>query len=238
MSEIYNIYCDESCHLENDHLGVMVLGAVWNPKNKSKDIARKIREIKNLNGLHSNQEIKWVKVSPNKKKFYIDLVEYFFSCPDLHFRAVLVPNKDKLCHKVHKQTHDSWYYKMYFVMLRQIFCPNAQYNIYLDIKDTFGGQKICKLHNVLCNSMYDFSQSVVKNVQLVRSHEVEQVQLADLFIGAVSYLNREHFGSKAKLAVINRIKSSTNYDLKHSTLLKEDKFNILRWVSSGEIDNE
>lgn len=31
MSTGFNIYCDESCHLENDHQRVMVLGAVWTP---------------------------------------------------------------------------------------------------------------------------------------------------------------------------------------------------------------
>ncbi len=29
MSDIFNVYCDESCHLENDQQNVMVLGAVW-----------------------------------------------------------------------------------------------------------------------------------------------------------------------------------------------------------------
>ena len=29
LSEHYNVYCDESCHLENDHQKVMTLGAVW-----------------------------------------------------------------------------------------------------------------------------------------------------------------------------------------------------------------
>jgi len=28
MSLIYNIYCDESCHLEHDRQPVMVLGAI------------------------------------------------------------------------------------------------------------------------------------------------------------------------------------------------------------------
>ena len=28
MKQIINVYCDESCHLENDHIPVMVLGAV------------------------------------------------------------------------------------------------------------------------------------------------------------------------------------------------------------------
>lgn len=26
----YNIYCDESCHLENDRQPIMVLGGMWN----------------------------------------------------------------------------------------------------------------------------------------------------------------------------------------------------------------
>ena len=34
MPRTYNIYCDESCHLEHDHLGVMALGAVWCPAEK------------------------------------------------------------------------------------------------------------------------------------------------------------------------------------------------------------
>jgi len=31
MSENYNVYCDESCHLLGDEQEVMVLGAVWCP---------------------------------------------------------------------------------------------------------------------------------------------------------------------------------------------------------------
>jgi hypothetical protein len=33
-SRVYNVYCDESCHLENDHQKVMVLGAVRYPLKK------------------------------------------------------------------------------------------------------------------------------------------------------------------------------------------------------------
>lgn len=35
MSDIVNVYCDESCHLGNDHQKVMVLGAVWYPFDKT-----------------------------------------------------------------------------------------------------------------------------------------------------------------------------------------------------------
>ena len=46
MSQIFNIYCDESCHLENDGQKVMVMGAVWCPLEKTRDIAVRLREIK------------------------------------------------------------------------------------------------------------------------------------------------------------------------------------------------
>ena len=31
MSQIYNIYCDESCHLQNDKQPVMLIGCTWCP---------------------------------------------------------------------------------------------------------------------------------------------------------------------------------------------------------------
>ena len=34
----YNIYCDESCHLQNDKSNVMVLGAIWCAKEKKQEI--------------------------------------------------------------------------------------------------------------------------------------------------------------------------------------------------------
>ena len=36
MSREFNIYCDESCHLENDQQKAMVLGLIWCDKTKRK----------------------------------------------------------------------------------------------------------------------------------------------------------------------------------------------------------
>ncbi|MDD4873983.1 MAG: hypothetical protein PHE15_03290, partial [Dehalococcoidales bacterium] len=65
----YNVYCDESCHIEHDHQSVMVLGAVWCPADKSREIAVAIRNIKKKHNLSSTFEIKWTKVSPAKVGF-------------------------------------------------------------------------------------------------------------------------------------------------------------------------
>ena len=32
MAEVFNVYCDESCHLEHDNIPTMVIGAVWCPQ--------------------------------------------------------------------------------------------------------------------------------------------------------------------------------------------------------------
>ena len=227
----YNIYCDESCHLEHDGEKAMTIGGVWCPESKKDEIFKRIREIKKEHGLSPKFEIKWNKVSPGKLAFYMDIINYFFDNSDLHFRVIVVPDKKELNHEQFHQTHDDFYYKLYFDMLKTIFEPGSDYNIYLDIKDTRGQKKVDKLHEVLCNSKYDFKWEMIKKVQQVRSHEVELVALADLLIGAISYLHREKVTSDAKLKLIERIKLRSGYNLTSSTLYRESKFNVFIWES-------
>ena len=229
MSTTFNVYCDESCHLENDHHKVMVLGAVWCPLKKAPMIAKCIRGIKERHGLPLAFEIKWTKVSPGKAAFYLDVLDYFFDDDDLHFRALIVPDKSKLRHEAFGQEHDTWYYKMYFDMLKVLLNPKDRYRIYLDIKDTRSASKIAMLHDVLCNNMYDFDREVVERTQAVRSHEVEQIQLADLLTGIVGYANRELDTSLAKMKLVQRMRERSGYSLTRTTLLREEKVNLFRW---------
>lgn len=228
---IYNIYCDESCHLEKDHQRVMVLGAIWCPMLKIKEISNKLKNIKTKHGLSRSFELKWTKLSPSKIDYYLKVVDYFFTERDLHFRSLIIPDKTKLRHEDFMQDHNTWYYKMFFHLLDVIFEPHrASYRIYLDVKDTCSGRKIEKLHQVLCNKNYDFSRDIIKRVQAVRSDEIEILQVVDLLIGAVAYINRDLKSSKAKLAIIEKIKELSGYSLRASTLLKEDKFNLFFWL--------
>ena len=230
MAQVINVYCDESCHLQNDDQKVMVLGAIWCPLDKTREISTRIREIKQKHGLPPNFEIKWVKVSPAKKDLYLDIIDYFFDSDDLHFRALIVPDKTLLRHDAFPgQDHDGWYYKMYFDMLKAVLWPHNCYRIYLDIKDTRGAQKVEKLHEVLCNNMYDFSRQIIERLQLVHSNEIEQLQLADLLIGAISYINRELHANAGKMAIIDRIRQRSGYSLTKTTLLREEKINLFRW---------
>ena len=229
MSGEYNLYCDESCHLEHDGEKAMVLGGVWCPADKKDEIFRRLREIKEEHGLSKRFEIKWNKVSKGQLAFYMDVINYFFDNGDLHFRVLIVPNKSELKHEDFGHSHDTFYYKMYFNLLKTLFEPDCEYNIYIDIKDTRGQKKVDKLHEVLCNNHYDFNREMIKKVQQVRSEEVELVALADLLIGAMSYLHRGKTTSEAKLKLIERIKERSKYNLMASTLYRENKFNIFVW---------
>lgn len=230
MSQIFNIYCDESCHLEHDQQKVMVLGALWCPTDKAREIAERIRDQKAKHRLPAAFEIKWTKVSPAKLAFYLDVVDYFFDDDDLHIRALVAP-KATLNHGAFPgQNHDGWYYKMLFTLLSPLLNPEERYRIYLDLKDTQNARKATKLREVLCNDRYDFDRHLIQWIQPVRSHEVEQLQLCDLLIGALSYINRGLSGNSAKQALIERIKQRSHYSLIRSTLLRERKFSIFHWL--------
>lgn len=230
---LYNVYCDETCHLEHDGINDMVIGAVWCPQDKLREINQRIQKIKIRNDISLSAEMKWTKISPAKVQAYKDIIDYFFDDDALHFRAIIIPEKSKLNHEVFHQTHDDWYYKMYFDMLKVILSPADQYEIYIDIKDTHSYQKAQKLKEVCSNSMYDFSQSVIRRLQPIRSEEIQIMQLVDILIGAIGYENRKFpegfVKSQAKLDVIGLIKKRSNYSLSRTTLLREEKCNLFVW---------
>jgi hypothetical protein len=229
----YNVYCDESCHLEHDGINIMVLGAVWCSRDNIREINERIRQIKTRNNISKTAEMKWTKLSPAKVQPFSDLINYFFDEADLHFRGLLIPNKSQLDHEKFNQTHDLWYYKMYFEVLKAILSPVDSYGIYIDIKDTNTNRKVQKLREVCSNSMYDFSSRTIKKMQPIRSDEVQIMQIVDVLIGALGYNNRTfpdgHRKSAAKMEIVSLIKKRSGYSMDRSTLLREDKLNMFFW---------
>jgi hypothetical protein len=225
---MFNIYCDESCHLENDGQNSMVIGSIKVPRSILKEISENIKDIKERHGLDRQTEIKWTKVSPAKTDLYLDLIDYFFDNQLLTFRAIIIKDKRKLDHSAFDQSHDDWYYKMYYLMLRPII-DMKDLHIYIDIKDTNSSHKVVRLREYLCNYLYDFNRERITKMQLIRSEESQVLQLADLLMGAVSYENRGLSTSPAKTKVVQKIKDITGYSLTNTTVLSERKFNLFTW---------
>lgn len=235
--KMHNIYCDESCHLPNDNSDVMVLGAITCLKSDKQKIFNDIRDIKTKYNLSTWNEIKWTKVSLSKIDMYKELIDYFFENDSLSFRGLVAKNKSKLDHdKYNDGDYNSWYYKMYFILLNQLIEYDSFYNIFIDIKDTNGGPRVKKLRSVLCNNIYDSKQEVIKGIYQINSRESEILQLTDLIIGCLSYVHRGLYDENSKSGkniLINYIIEKGNLDLYNKTARCEYKFNLFIWNPKG-----
>lgn len=229
MNELIHVYCDESCHLEHDQARAMVLGAVWCPASHRAMLARRIKALKQHYGLAPGFEIKWVKVSPGQLDFYRAVLDMFFDEPLLHFRGLVVPDKGALDHGKFGQSHDVFYYKMWYQLLKWLIDPANRYRIFLDIKDTQGQAKVAKLHEVLCNANYDFDRNVIVSIELVHSHDVLLLQLTDLLIGALGYVHRGLHQSPAKQALVTHLRNRSGLRLEQSSMVRVEKFNLFVW---------
>ncbi len=229
MNDQIHVYCDESCHLEHDQASAMVLGAVWCPASHRAMLSRKIKSIKKAYGMAPGFEIKWVKVSPARLDFYCAVLDLFFDEALLHFRALVVPDKQLLNHERFSQNHDAFYYKMWYQLLNPMLVPDHHYRIFLDIKDTQCQSKTTRLHQILCNANQDFERERIQSIELVHSHDVLLLQLADLLIGALAYAHRGLRESPAKLALVEHIRRRSGLLLDRSSSLRAEKFNLFVW---------
>lgn len=222
---LYNVYCDESCHLEHDNQPIMAFGATWCPQDQARRLGAELRDIKTRH--RARGELKWAKVSDSRVSFYLEVVDWFLAESPLHFRGLVVLDKSALNHAAFNQgEHDLFYYKMQFSLLSKILSPDSCYSIYLDIKDTRSRLKLKKLREVLCNNVYDFTSEMIHHVQNIHSHEAELMQLADFLTGALAYRHRHLTGNMAKLDVINRLEHKWGRSLLQATPLRESKINL------------
>lgn len=217
-SQTFNLYCDESCHLENDGKEFMLISYICVAYPQLQLYKAQILSLKQRH--HFYGEIKWSKVSRSKYGFYSDLVDLFFGT-DLLFRAIVVP-KSKINNNAFSQDYDTFYFKMYYQLLYHKMDMMNTYNIYLDVKDTLSARKVHKLKEIL-NVHFD----TIRNLQNIRSHESVFMQLTDFLMGALAYnLNEPNKKMLAKTRLIEKIRTLSRADLKRSTPKDQDKFNI------------
>lgn len=152
-------------------------------------------------------------------ELYKDLIDYFFAT-DLQYRAIVI-DKSKLKHTQFRQTHDDFYYKMYYQLIQKKLSPEYNYNIYLDIKDTRSAQKVNGLKEYLNSHFVS-----VRHLQNIRSYESELMQLTDIITGALSYYLRKENKVIAKNKIVDRIAQHAGQVLNQSTARSEQKFNL------------
>lgn len=221
IKKTFNIYCDESTHLEHDGHPYMLYSYISIASNQIKICKEQIKAIKAKYGYDG--ELKWTNIHDKTFEMYKELVEYFFMT-DMKFRAVIV-DKSQIDDTREDYTFNDFYFRMYFQLLHHEINLENMYNIYFDIKDTCSQQKLQKLKEIL-----KWNASI-QNFQFIRSYETPFVQLADVLMGAINYnlrIERGDINGKviAKRQIVQHIQKHTPISLKQTSPLNAKKFNL------------
>ena len=221
VEKTFNIYCDESTHLEHDGHPYMLYGCVSIASNQIKICKEQIKAIKKKYGY--TDELKWINVHERTLPVYKELVEYFF-LTDMQFRVVIA-DKTQIDASRLDYTFEDFYIRMYFQLLHHDMNLEHTYNIYFDIKDTCSQEKLHRLRDAL---KWNVS---IRNFQFIKSHESVFVQLADVLIGAINYQLRIQKGDIdgkviAKRKITEIINSHTPITLRTASPLSSKKFNL------------
>ena len=226
-SKKYKIFCDESNHLYSDKSNLMVIGGILCPDDEVQEVNRYIKYLKHKH--NALNELKWTKLNSNKKEFYKELLEYFFSRINLIFNAQLVINKSNLDHSTYNHGEaDEFYYKMYYYTLIPFLEKNNYYNIFMDYKDTEGGKRSKKLKDIINNTFYGM---LSVDFTIIHSHESQIMQLTDIIIGAIGYKNRTDIEKKSEIKnyIINLLEEMSDFSLNLSTPEWERKFRFYKF---------
>lgn len=221
MGKTFNIYCDESTHLEKDGQPYMVYSYVSVAYNQMNIIKEQIKQLKIKHNY--NEELKWTNVSDKTYGIYKDIIDYFF-ITDMDFRAVIV-DKSQIDNTRSDYTFNDFYFRMYFQLLHHKIDMENTYNVYFDIKDTCSQKKLHRLKDIL-----KWNASL-RNFQFIKSHESLFIQITDVLMGALNYNIRIERGalegkSISKRKIIDLIKTQSNLSLSKSTYKSEKKFNL------------
>ena len=221
----YDLFVDESCHLKGDSSSVMCLGYIKIPERIKGKSAHELECIKKK--YKTPTEVKWQKFSVSRMEMYKEMVDFFYAFP-MEFRCVLIKHKERLNHEdFNNGSPDNYYYKMTYYLLR----PNptdSEYRVFMDIKDTRGKEKLNKIEEIFEN--YHRGNSPFVHFQHLQSHDNIFFQLADFFIGAVTYKTRRILGelpvNEHKDLFVEYLERKSGYLLHIGTTPWEDKFNI------------
>ena len=221
MSKTFNLYCDESTHLIHDGHPYMLLSYISIAYPQIRLAKEEIKAIKRK--FNYTEELKWTNVHSATYKVYAELVDWFFM-NDLEFRAVVV-DKSQIDEKRADYSFNDFYFRMYFQLLHTKVDFQNRYNVFLDIKDTCGGEKLEKMKKIMSYN------SSIGTLQFIPSRESVFIQLADVLMGAINYNLRIQKGDVkgnviAKLKLIEKIKRHSNISLNTTTPLSRNKFNL------------
>ncbi len=223
----FEVYCDEAnpdvLTSANPRARYLMIGSLWLPEELRNEIKARIGALRQWHQAWG--EIKWSKVSPNRKDFYLELIDLFVGYGDnLRFRCIAV-DRTQLNLAFHDNDGELGFYKFYYQLLHHWVLDFNTYRVFCDIKSNRDPKRLHVL--MQCLSRANLTSNI-NSVQSLPSHEVVLIQLCDLLLGAASSrINETLRDGTAKSALVNRLESALGRSLA-PTHKMEEKFNIFK----------
>ena len=109
--------------------------------------------------------------------------------------------------------------------------------IYIDQKDTHNAQRIKRLTTILKKKFYDYDNDKILPIQVIRSHEIQIMQLTDILTGAISYeLNNKEKLNDGKKYIINLIEQNINYKISKMSNFHGMKFDLFYFKKAEQYE--
>lgn len=222
----FEVYCDEA---NTDALTstkarsqFLMIGSLWMPAEDRDSFKQDFKALREKHSVWG--EVKWSKISPSRKQFYLELVDLFLKSDGLRFRCIAV-DRSQVDLQFHENDGELGFYKFYYQLLHHWIRGRNQYRVFCDIKTNRDPSRLSVLAQCLTNAN---PISVVKDVQSLPSDESVPIQLCDILLGAASSkiggtLNR----GSAKSELVERLELGLGRELVQ-TPRHVEKFNIFR----------
>ena len=226
------VYCDETLpDLFTTSKAIdkrLMIGSLWIEAELKDDFKEKIKILRDKHKCWG--EIKWTKVSHSQEKFYMDLVDLFFSYGmQARFRAIGIDPK-QVNWSMHGNDKELGFYKFYYFLLEKWLHDFNEYSVFCDAKVNRDLSRLNTLHEILENANWNAN---IQRVQALPSKEVVLIQLADLFLGATSArINNIAHTNSAKINLIKHIEKHLGRNIE-PTWANEQKWNIFNIELGG-----
>lgn len=221
----FEVYCDESRQdlIAKKHSGqYFMIGSLWLPAEIREDVKAGITQLRQKHKVWG--EIKWSKISPSKKDFYLALIDLFISYKEkLRFRCIAIESS-KVDLGWHNHDKELGFYKFYYQLLHHWILDLNTYTIFCDTKTNRDPTRLKVLSGCLSTANLT---AKINFIQALPSHEVVLIQFTDFLLGAVSAKMNDGTKSQAKLEVITYLEQELHHKLR-PTVQREEKFNIFR----------
>ncbi len=223
----FEVYCDEAntdvLTSAAPHARYLMIGSLWLPFDIRDEIKSQVNTLRQNHQAWG--EIKWSKVSPNRKDFYVELIDLFVRYADnLRFRCIAV-DRTQLNQALHDNDSELGFYKFYYQVLHHWISNFNTYRIFCDVKSNRDPKRLPVLARCLSRAN---QTSNIDSIQSLPSNEVVLIQLCDLLLGAASSrINDKLRDGTAKAAVVQRLESALGRQLS-PTNKSEEKFNIFK----------